>query len=53
MRPFADDQCHRRCLHRGLGCQCLSGAEIGVFNTGDVLHAIGYHVTLTARSVAP
>ena len=28
-------------------------AEIGVFNTGEVLHAIGYHVTLTARSVAP
>ena len=26
-------------------------AEIGVFNTGEVLHAIGYHVTLTALSV--
>jgi hypothetical protein len=28
-------------------------AEIGVFNTGEVLHAIGYHVTFTALSVAP
>ena len=26
-------------------------AEIGVFNTGEVLHAIGYHVTLTGHSV--
>lgn len=28
-------------------------AEIGVFNTGEVLHAIGYHVTLTGLSIAP
>lgn len=28
-------------------------AQIGVFNTGEVLHAIGYYVTLSARSVAP
>ena len=28
-------------------------AGIGVFNTGEVLHSIGYYVTLSARSVAP
>jgi hypothetical protein len=27
-------------------------ARIGVFNTGEILHSIGYHVTLTALSVA-